>query len=64
MTSYTDLAAVVRFHDNGLADARNSSSYMAENTYPLTLGVRPHGSGRSAPRVFGPVGVVPETTNR
>jgi hypothetical protein len=42
MTAYTDLAAVVRFHNNGLVDARNGSSYQAEKSYPFTLGVTYH----------------------
>jgi hypothetical protein len=42
MTAYTDLATVVRFHDNGLVDARNGSGYQSENNYPFILGVTYH----------------------
>src|SRR5580704_3719150 len=38
MTAYADLAAVVRFHDNGMVDARNGSNYQAKNSYAFTLG--------------------------
>jgi len=42
MTAYTDLAAVVRFHNNGLVDARNGGNYQAENSYGFTLGTTYH----------------------
>jgi hypothetical protein len=42
MTAYTDLAAVVRFHDNGMVDARNGSNYQAENSYAYSLGTTYH----------------------
>ncbi len=68
MTAYTDLAAIVRFHDNGLVDARNGSSYQSENSYPFTPGVTYHVRmvvnvpGNSYSAFIRAAGVVPETT--
>ena len=42
MTAYSDVAAVLRFHHNGLVDARNGSAYQAENNYAYTLGTTYH----------------------
>jgi len=33
---------VVRFHDNGMVDARNGSNYQAENSYAYSLGTTYH----------------------
>ena len=68
MTAYADLAAVLRFHNSGLVDARNGASYQAENSYAFTLGTTYH--VRMAVDVAHHVysayiraaGVVPETT--
>jgi len=68
MTAYADLAVIVRFHNDGLVDARNGSSYQAENSYAFSLGTTYH--LRMAVDVANHVysayiraaGVVPETT--
>ncbi len=68
MTAYADLAAVVRFHNNGLVDARNGSSYQAENSYPFLPGTNYHVrmvvdvSNHTYSAYIRAVGIVPETT--
>jgi hypothetical protein len=68
MTAYTDLAAVVRFHNNGLVDARNGSSYQTENSYAFSLGTTYHVrmvvdvANHVYSAYIHAAGVVPETT--
>jgi len=68
MTAFTDLAAVVRFHDNGLVDARNGSAYQTENAYPFTVGTTYHirmvvdVPNKMYMAYIRAAGVVPETT--